>query len=244
MVRGTHARRLDRHQDHRHRATTEGLVRVIVHHVDPKITRPGLTQDGVHVRTIHVDQSAKLVDHAGDLANLRIENTHGVRIGHHEHSNAVIKFALEVVDINQAIGIALDGDGLKTSQGGARGVGTVSTVWNKHDRAILFAVAEIGGGTKQRRQFTLRAGSRLQTAEGQTRDLAEVVVQFRQQVEQALQGIVDAVRMDIHESGVAGQPFVSLRVVLHRARTKRVEVAIDRHIAVRKIDIVANDFKF
>ena len=41
-------------------------------------------------------------------------------------------------------------------------------------------------------------------------------------------------------AGQAGEPFVPLRVVLHRARAERIEVRVDRHVPRRQVDEVAD----
>ncbi len=47
--------------------------------------------------------------------------------------------------------------------------------------------------------------------------------------------------MNGEKAGQARQSFVSFGVVLHRARTKRIEVGVDAHVLGRQVDVMAND---
>src|SRR5262245_42159812 len=54
---------------------TEGLVRVVVHHVCAEIARPSDAEDGVHVRAVEINQSTPLVNQPGNLRDLLIEES-------------------------------------------------------------------------------------------------------------------------------------------------------------------------
>ena len=59
------------------------LVQIQVNDVDTHIARPRDANQRVHVRAVHVDQTACFVDDPADLANIPFEKAKRVRIGQH-----------------------------------------------------------------------------------------------------------------------------------------------------------------
>src|SRR5262249_60374922 len=95
----------------------EGLVDVVMLHVGAEVARAREAQDGVHVGPVEVDQGAVLVQQIGDGANLLLEQSEGVRVGDHEHGGALVELRLQVVEIDQALRVALDRERLETPTG-------------------------------------------------------------------------------------------------------------------------------
>ena len=152
-----------------------------MHHVDAEIARPGDAEDGVHVGAVEVDQGARGVHQLGDGRDLLVEQAERVRVGDHEHGGALVELGLEVVEIDQAAGVALDGDGVEAGDGGAGGVGAVGAVGDEDARALLAPVAEVGGGDQQGGQLALGAGGRLQRDGVQAGDLGQDVLHLPEQ---------------------------------------------------------------
>ena len=90
----------------------EGFVEIDVHDIEAHIARTTYAKHRVEVGTIVVHECATIVDELGNLRYLALEESEGVRVGHHHGSHAVVEQALEVVDIHHAIGGALDLDNL------------------------------------------------------------------------------------------------------------------------------------
>ena len=139
----------------------EGLVHVVVHHVDAEIARPGDAQNGVHVGAIEVDERAPAVQHLGHGGDLVVEQAEGVRVGDHEHRRPLVELGFEIDEIDQPAVIALDADGIKAGDGGARGIGAVGAVGDEHARSLLAPLLEISGGDQQSRELAMSAGGRL-----------------------------------------------------------------------------------
>ena len=85
---------------HAHRTSTrtttamrrrERLVQVDVHHVEPHIARTTRTQHGIQVSPVVIHQATTVVDEFRNLWDMCLEETEGVRIGHH-HSGDVGAF--------------------------------------------------------------------------------------------------------------------------------------------------------
>jgi hypothetical protein len=86
------------------------------------------------------------------------------------------------------------------------------------------------------RELAVRAGGGLQADGVHAGDGGEVVLELGEDREHALRGALVLVRVDVLEA--LGDLFVDLRVVLHRARAERVDVAVDRELAVRELRVV------
>ena len=77
-------------------------MRVVVHQVDAHVARPDDAEDRVHVGAVEVEQGPAVVEQLGDLADLRVEQADGVRVGDHEHGRLVAELGLEVVEVDDA----------------------------------------------------------------------------------------------------------------------------------------------
>ena len=60
----------------------------------------------------------------------------------------------------------------------------------------------------------------------------------------ALQRRLRLVRMHVQPTRQRRESFVALRIVLHRARSERIEMRVDRHVHGRQVGEVANDVGF
>ena len=69
------------------------------------------------------------------------------------------------------------------------------------------------------------------------------IAQLVEHLQHALNRFLGLVRMQIGEAGHAGDPFVPLRVVLHRARAERIEVRVDAHVELRQVGEMADDLR-
>ena len=190
-------------------------MRIEVHHVRAKIARTRDAQYGVHVGAVQIDQPAAVMDPLGDLADLAIEQSQRVRVRHHEHCQLVVQLGAQVVQVDQTAVGALDGDRLKAGHPRTGRIGPVRRVGGQDLGSPFAPRAELGGGHHQGGQLAMSSGGRLQRYCGQARNLAQHLLQFEQQLQQALQHVFRLVGMQVGEAGQRRQPFVPLGVVLH-----------------------------
>ena len=137
--------------------SAERLVRVEVHQVGAEIAGAGDAQDGVHVRPVEIDQSARRVDPPGDLGDLRLEHPQRVRVGDHHDGHLGVELRGQVVQIDEPLRRAPHGHDAEAGHGGAGGVGAVGAVGDEHHAAALAAVAEVGGRDQQGGQLAVGA---------------------------------------------------------------------------------------
>ena len=102
-----------------------------MHDVEAHVAGAALAEEGVEVGTVVVHQAAGLVHHLGDLQHAWLEDAEGVGVGHHHgcHLGPYLTEELaQVVDIDGAVGQALDFHDLKAADGCRGGVGAVGRV--------------------------------------------------------------------------------------------------------------------
>ena len=87
----------------------EGLMQIEVAHVGADVPRPAEPDLGVHVRAVHVDLAAVLVDDPADAAHALLEHPVGGRVGDHQRGQPIAVLSglgLQIAEINVAALVA------------------------------------------------------------------------------------------------------------------------------------------
>jgi hypothetical protein len=121
-------------------------VQVQVDDVNAHVAGPRDADERVHVRTVHVDESARVVDDAANLLNVALEDATRVRVREHQsrHVARRAQFA-QVCEVGQAFARRanrFDGEAGEVSGGRVR---AVRRVGDEHHaaRARALAVAAV-----------------------------------------------------------------------------------------------------
>jgi hypothetical protein len=219
----------------------EGLVEVVVHHVHAEVARLRDADEGVHVRPIHVQQGAGVVDHLGDLDDLRLEPADGARVGEHQRRDVGSERGLERREIGESLGVGLDAADGEAGQGRRRGVRPVRRVGDDDDLAGRVAArAVVGGDEEDARHLALRARGGLQRDGVHPGDLLEPLAELVHQRQGALRLRVGRHRVDAREARQPRHVLVHLGVVLHRARPQGIERAVHVVVLEGELDVVAH----
>ena len=154
----------------------EGLVQVDMANVRADVRRTAESDLGVHVRAVHIDLAAAVVDNFADLHDALLEDAVGGGISDHEGGEiGRVRLGLgpQIRQVNVALRVAGHGDDVQSGHGGAGRVGAVGGSGNEADvagglaaRFLVFADNEQAG------VFALRAGVGLERNAGKTADLA------------------------------------------------------------------------
>ena len=126
------------------RATTavrggECLVEVEMEDVKAHVSRTYDSHQRVHVGTIVIQQTATFMHKRRNLPDILLEKTEGIRIGHHDAGNGIVKKRLEVLDIDKSVCLRLYLHYLKSADSSGSWIGAMRTVRN--DYACTFKVA-------------------------------------------------------------------------------------------------------
>ena len=138
-----------------------------MHDVETHVTGARHAEHRVEVGAVVVEQGACLVDHLGDDGDVFLKHPDGVGVGHHHGGHAVIEFRREVVDVDGAVGQALDFDYVETGHRRAGWVGAVSRVRNDDGLAAeVVTVGVVGSDDEQACQLAvaLAKGFRVNSA--------------------------------------------------------------------------------
>ena len=119
----------------------ESLVKVYVHHVKSHVARPANAEHGVEVRSVIVHQRAAVVHHFGNFRYARLEQSEGVRVGHHHRCDGVIKQFTQVFYVNGAVGGAFHLNDFKSADCRRGRVCAVGGVGHDYLRALHVAPA-------------------------------------------------------------------------------------------------------
>ena len=102
----------------------------------------------------------------------------------------------------------------------------------------------IGANDQDASQFALGTGSRLQADRIHPDNLRQPALQRVHQQQRALSLHRILQGMQQGETGQAGRILIDLRVVLHRAATKRIKALVDGVIHLAQLHIVSHDIQF
>ena len=105
----------------------ESLVQIEMADIGPDIAGRAETDLSVHVRSVHVDLSPRLVDQSTDLLDAGLEDPVGGRVRDHEGRETITMLSdlrLQICEVDIPI-VAGNTDDLHAGHGGAGRIGTV-----------------------------------------------------------------------------------------------------------------------
>ena len=249
--RNGHERQQARAHAHRARTRTaaamrrgEGLVQVHVDDVEAHVTRTHLAENGVEVGAVVVQQAARVVDDLRHFLDAPLEHAAGGRIGEHDAGGIRTHRRLQRLDVDVAF--VVDGNFLDhaAAHGGGGGIGAVRR--DRHDDFVareIAARAVIGADHRDAGEFAVRAGHGRQRHALHAGDFLQHLLQFEHAGEESLARRIRRQRMAVQETRQHRVLVTGLRVVLHRARTQRIEVRVDGEVELRQPGEVAHHFE-
>ena len=112
---------------------TESFMKIEVAGIDAKFARTADADEGVEVGAIHIDLAPCLVDFLADISNRRFKDPVGGWVRDHGGGDAgtvLLKFGIEVSEVDVALVVAGDCNDSKTDENGTRGIGPVGGDWD------------------------------------------------------------------------------------------------------------------
>ena len=107
----------------------------------------------------------------------------------------------------------------------------------------LATIVEVRAHQQQPGELALAARGRLKADRVETRHLEQDLLQLPLELERTLCRIVLGQRMQVAKARQADEPLVDARVVLHRARTERIEAGVDAEVARRELGEVTQHLR-
>src|SRR5262249_35809752 len=105
----------------------------------------------------------------------------------------------------------------------------------------LAPICEVGTEEHQAGQLALAAGRGLERDGRQAGDFGKDRLEPPHELQRALRPFLLLKRVEVAEPSEERKPLVDARVVLHRARTERVEASVDPEVASRQLGEVADE---
>ena len=137
----------------------ERLVQVEVRHIGARLRQSHESDEGVHVRPVHVDLPTRLVNGRADLAQTGLEDTVRGRVGEHDGSDPAWvggEFGPHIIDVDIPGRRALHHDDLQPGHHGTRCIGAVSAAGHQADvPAHITARVVVTTDGQQPRELTL-----------------------------------------------------------------------------------------
>src|SRR5215210_6873188 len=78
----------------------EGLVQVVVHDVHASLRGAHPADVGVHVRPVHIEEGAGIVQDPGDLLYVLLVDAAGVGVGDHERGGGLVHHRPQLLDVH------------------------------------------------------------------------------------------------------------------------------------------------
>ena len=167
----------------------EGFVQIHVADVGADVRRAGQADLRVEVRSVHIDLPAVAVDDVADFADFGFKDAVRGRIGNHQRGELVGVgggFVFEVLQVDVAVRVAVDGDNRHAAHVRRGGVGAVGGFGNQADVALTFTARGVVAGNRDHAGiFALRAGIGLQADGVKAGDGAQLRAQAVQKGERA-----------------------------------------------------------
>ena len=218
----------------------ERLVRVEVDDVEAHVAGPADAEHRVGVGAVVVQEPAGLVDEAGDLGDVLVEQAERVGVGEHEPGDVAAGDDLaQGVHVHAAARVAAHRRRLEAGHDHARRIRAVRRVRDDDPLGVAPLGEVRGADHEQSRQLAVRSGGRLQRGRVQAGDLGQPALELVHQLERPLDERLGLVRVETREAVEAGGRLVDARVVLHRARAQRVAAAVDAVVERREAGEVA-----
>ena len=155
---------------------TESFMKIEVAGIDAKFARTADADEGVEVGAIHIDLAPCLVDFLADISNRRFKDPVGGWVRDHGGGDAgtvLLKFGIEVSEVDVALVVAGDCNDSKTDENGTRGIGPVGGNGDETDIAMGFTSRLVPSADREKSGiFALGPGIGLKRDVGKTRDFA------------------------------------------------------------------------
>ncbi len=203
----------------------EGLVEIEMADVGANHRRIGQSHLGVHVGAVHIDLAAVFVDDVADFNDLFLKDAVGRWIGDHQAGEGIlVRFGsgFQIGDVDVAVVVAGDHHDLHAGHDGAGGVGAMGRGGDERDGALQIAARTMpGADDHESGEFALGAGIGLERCGGETGDLAQILLQFRDHFEVARRLILRCEGMQPAETGPAQRQHLRRAVQFHGAGSQR-----------------------
>jgi len=218
------------------------LVQIQVHHIHTEISRPRLADQRVHVRAVHVEQRAFVVQHIGNLVDLALENTNRRGICQHQSCCLFVDYLRQGRHIHATLRIRLQVHHLISATCRRRWIRPMRRVRDNNCLAWIALRLVIRPRHQHASKLAMRSCRRLQRDRVHACDLQQAILQELDNHHRTPRKALGLIWVGLCDALQAGDIFVYPRVVLHRATAQRIHPQIDCVVPRREPCEVPDDF--
>ncbi len=189
-------------------------MQVQMNNVEAGVAGTNDAHDGVEVGSVVVAQTACLMDDIGDLRNIRVKQTDGVRVGQHQTGGVFVSSSAQRIEVYAAVFQRRDADDLNPAMVAEAGLVPCAESGTDFGALKVTVCLMVGFDQHQTGQLAVCSGSRLEGHIVHAGDLAQV--RARSITSRQPCAVLCGWRgMDCSKTGEGGDLVVDLWVVLH-----------------------------
>ena len=215
-----------------------------MHRIDAEIARAHLADDGVEVRPVAIDITARRMDRVGYRLHVALEQAASVGVGDHHTRNVRPEPRLERLEIDTPFGSRRDILNLVACKGSSGGIGAMCAFGHQDNLARIAARLMRSANAQYAAQLAMR------TRLGAHRDAVHAgqfdqpVGEFVDHLQRAADGAGRLQGVDIGKAGHPRDFLVEARIVLHRAAAEREQAKVDGVVLAAETSVVTHRLAF
>ena len=164
----------------------ECLVKVQMNHIEPKIPWTDEPHESIKVCPIVVQETSASMHEFGNLRDVLLEQSHGVRVGQHDGRHRIVHELVQRIHVDPASLIGGNGHDLESRHRCRRRICPVGRIGDQHFRALGIVVTHEGMDNKHASELAMGATCRLQCEVVHTSDLLQRLLQLKLHLQDAL----------------------------------------------------------
>ncbi len=178
----------------------------------------------------------------GDPDDLTLKQPAGVGVGQHDRSDIGRERGIDRLGADVSVFASRNGAHRKADEGRRRGIRAVGGSGDEHDAARLGLSARLESRLDRHHaaKLSVRAGFGRHGDGAHSGHRHQGVGKRLDDSQRALRGRDGLKRMDVRKSRQPSHFLIEARIVLHRARAKRIDSGINRIVVAREANIMAH----
>mmetsp|Transcript_15304 Transcript_15304/g.38666 ORF Transcript_15304/g.38666 Transcript_15304/m.38666 type:complete len:218 (+) Transcript_15304:1084-1737(+) len=207
----------------------KGLVQVNVHGVHTKVCDLHSAQQGVEVCTVAVKKRAVLMQYFGCVRDFSLKKPARIWVRKHHCSYVVIHLALQVFQVNAPVCLSFQVERFEPAHNRCCGIGAMCRRRYKHNLPLICfsPIFNSLSDTHHTAQLSVGTSSGRHCHSLHSSQLAQPFLEAVDNLESTLSSLHGLEGVDGAKAGVPGYLLIHTRIVLHRARAKRIDPLVN-----------------
>src|SRR5437868_736214 len=215
-----------------------------MHNVDAAGRRFHYSYERVHIRAVHIDKAAGVVDDPAYFFYVTFEFSESIRIREHQRGDISVHLAFERFKVGKTFGVGWNGfHGVAANDCRSR-IRAMRRIRYQHLLARISAFAKRGADHHHTRHFAVSPGRGLKRHRVQSGYLRQTFFKPYDYLERALSQIDGRQGMKVREAVDSRYLLIDSRIVFHCAGAQRIHSRIDSVVPGREPGEMPNHVYF